>query len=93
MKKPPRAENVNKIADYFGVSPSYLLNDNVEDIPSIDVNYDVIGNNSHTSIAAINGTKYNLTEQEIALLDIFGKLDIVKQARLLSFASELQNDK
>lgn len=28
MKKPPRAANVKKIADYFGVSVDYFLDDN-----------------------------------------------------------------
>ena len=31
MKKPPRAENVKKIADYFGVPPSYFSEDEAEE--------------------------------------------------------------
>ncbi len=85
MTNPPRAENVKKVADYFGVPVSYFsekTNQTIQD------NHGVIGN-THAPITIINGSEKKLSEQELALLEIFGKLDIIKQAQLLAYAAEL----
>lgn len=76
MTNPPRAENVKKIADYFGVSPTYFTDDNSTAI--------------QMPVALINGSEKELSAQELELLNIFNRLDVVKQAKLLVFASELE---
>lgn len=45
--------------------------------------------NEYDSVNKINGSQKKLTEQEIALLRIFEKLDVIKQAQLLAFAADL----
>lgn len=91
MTKPPRAENVKKIADFFGVSPAYLTEENCVDIQSVQDNHGIIGH-THAPVTIINGCERKLSEQELELLHIFGKLDVVKQAKLLVYASDLENE-
>lgn len=91
MTKPPRAENVKKIADFFGVSPAYLTEENYVDVQSVQENHGIIGH-AHAPVTIINGSERKLSEQELELLHIFGKLDVVKQAKLLVYASELENE-
>ncbi len=56
----------------------------------IQDNHGVIGT-AHVPVTIINsnGSEKKLTEQELALLEIFGKLDVVKQAQLLAYAADL----
>ena len=91
MTKPPRAENVKKVADFFGVSPSYLTGENYSDVQSVQENHGIIGH-AHAPVTIINGSERKLSEQELELLHIFGKLDVVKQAKLLVYASELEKE-
>lgn len=91
MTKPPRAENVKKIADFFGVSPAYFTEENYVDVQSVQENHGIIGH-AHAPVTIINGSERKLSEQELELLHIFGKLDVVKQAKLLVYASELENE-
>lgn len=91
MTKPPRAENVKKIADFFGVSPAYFTEENHVDVQSVQENHGIIGH-AHAPVTIINGSERKLSEQELELLHIFGKLDVVKQAKLLVYASELENE-
>lgn len=83
----PRTETVKKIADYFNVSPEYLLT----------------GKSSHETFSASveigdgnvigdNNTVMTCSEQEQAILDIFKSLDIYKQAELLLYAKKLQQE-
>lgn len=51
-------------------------------------NHGIIGH-THAPVTIINGSERKLTEQEIALLNIFSKLDVVRQAQLLAFAADL----
>ena len=88
MTKPPRAENVKKIADYFGVSPAYFTDENYIDVQTVQDNHGIIGH-THAPVTIINGSERKLSEQEVALIDIFGKLDVIKKAQLLTFAAEL----
>ena len=82
----PRASTLRAIADYFGVSVEYLTND--EDvIQTLRDNHKIIGNANPVII--INGNKKTLTDQETALLNIFAKLDVVNQSKLITFAAEL----
>lgn len=85
-KAKPSLDALTKIADYFGVSVDYLLGrtsigNEINSHNTISGNNNIIGNG--------NCIGEKLTEQEIALIDIFGKLDVIKQAQLLSFAAEL----
>lgn len=51
-------------------------------------NHGVIGT-TNAPVTIINGSEKKLSEQEIALLDMFEKLDVVKKAQLLAFAADL----
>lgn len=86
----PRRSTVKAIADYFGVSVGYLTNDEAVNVQTVHSNNGIIGH-THAPVTIINGTERKLTEQEIALLEIFGKLDVVKQAQLLTYAADLAN--
>ena len=89
----PKLDALLKIANYFDVSLDYLVgrdnniaknNINTGDITN---NNGIIGNNNaHISI---NHSRQDITEQEQILLEIFKSLNVLKQARLLTFAAEL----
>lgn len=83
----PRNSTIKKIADYFGIPISYFSDESV-DVQTVNDNHGIIGH-AHAPVTIINGSERKLSEQEIALIDIFGKLDVIKQAQLLSFAAEL----
>lgn len=85
----PKAEALTKIADFLDCSVDYLLGrtNAASDINShntISGNNNIIGNG--------NGIGEKLSEQETALLDIFKKLDVIKQAQLLAYAAELSKE-
>lgn len=92
MDKPPRADTVKKVADFFGVSVDYFKDDNKTTIKSIQDNHGIIGS-VHAPVRIINGTERNLSEQEIELLNLYSDLGVVEKAKLLVFASELKNNK
>lgn len=77
----PRRRILNSIADYFGVTPDYLLHGNEKTIVTGDRN--IVGNNN---------TVTTCSEQEQAILEIFKALDIYKQAELLLYAKKLQQE-
>lgn len=54
----------------------------------IQDNHGVIGT-AHAPVTIVNGSEKKLTEQELALLEIFGRLDVVRQAQLLAYAADL----
>lgn len=87
----PRPDKIKAIADYFGVSAEYLLNDDAVCVQTVNDNHGIIGH-THAPVTIINGSERKLSEQEIALIDLFGKLDVIKQAQLLSFAAELSKE-
>ena len=87
----PRANTVKAISDYFHVSPEYLTTDtdvSVQNIQTVQDNHGVIGT-THAPVTIINGSERKLTEQEIALLDLFGKMDEVQKALFISHAVEM----
>ena len=86
----PRADTLKAIADYFGVTPESLASDESVNIESIQDNHGIIGH-THAPVTIINGSERKLTEQAIELLNIFDKLSVVDQAKLLVYANELQN--
>ena len=80
----PRASTVKAIADFFEVTVDYLTNGSatVETaFNTVNGNGNIIGNGNTVS----NG----FTEQQKALIDMFNKMDVVQQARLLTYAVEL----
>lgn len=85
MTKPPRAENVKKIADYFGVPVSYFSETTNQ---TIHDNHGIIGN-THAPVT-INGTpELALGDIEKELISICGKLDMKRKNALLAKAYEL----
>lgn len=80
----PRASTVKAIADYFEVTVDYLTNGSatVETaFNTVNGNNNIIGNGNTVGTA--------LTDHQKALLELFDKMDIVKQAQLLAYAAEL----
>ncbi|MBQ7385006.1 MAG: helix-turn-helix transcriptional regulator [Ruminococcus sp.] len=84
----PRPDKIKAIADYFGVTVEYLTNDEEVSVQTVQDNHGIIGH-THAPVTIINGSEKKLTEQELALLEIFSKLDVVKQAQLLAYAADL----
>lgn len=84
----PRPDKIKAIADYFGVTVEYLTNDEEVSVQTVQDNHGIIGH-THAPVTIINGSEKKLTEQELALLELFGKMDVVKQAQLLAYAAEL----
>lgn len=87
----PRNSTVKKISEYFGVPITYFSPNETVSAQTILDNHGIIGH-THAPVTIINGTEKKLTEQELALLSIFTKLDVVKQAKLLAYASELEKE-
>lgn len=84
----PRPDKIKAIADYFGVTVEYLTSDEEVSVQTMQDNHGIIGH-THAPVTIINGSEKKLTEQELALLEIFGELDVVKQAQLLAYAADL----
>lgn len=87
----PRNSTVKKISEYFGVPITYFSSNETVSTQTVLDNHGIIGH-THAPVTIINGTEKKLTEQELALLSIFTKLDVVKQAKLLAYASELEKE-
>lgn len=87
----PRAGTLKAIADFFGVSTEYLTSENSIEVHNINENHGIIGH-THAPVTIFNGCEIKITEQEMALLEIFKKLDVVKQAQLLAYAAELEKE-
>lgn len=85
MTKPPRAENVKKVAEYFGVTVASLMGDSTVDVHTVQNNNGIIGN-THAPVT-INGAAVGDIEKE--LLSICGKLDMKRKNALLAKAYEL----
>lgn len=87
----PRAKTVKAVADYFGVSVDYLKGDDAAvNVETVQDNHDIIGP-THAPVTIVNGNERKLSEQEMELLSIFEQLSVMDRAKLLVFASELQN--
>lgn len=80
----PRASTVKAIADYFEVTVDYLTNGSA----TVETAFNTVnGNNNIIGNGNTVGTP--LTDHQKALLELFDKMDIVKQAQLLAYAAEL----
>lgn len=82
----PRASIVKAMADYFDVSPEYIMSGKgtaeAAEVKSVV--------SDRGPVAIINGAEKKLTEQEVALLRLCKELDVVQKAKLLAYASELK---
>ncbi len=90
-KSTPQFSTIKKIADYFGVSTEYLTNENYVDVQTVQDNHGIIGH-AHAPVTILNDRETKMSEQETALLNIFKKLDVIKQAQLLAYAAELSKE-
>ena len=89
-----RSDYLLNCADILDCSTDYILGrekENSIDIKSVHNNHGIIGH-THAPVTIINGTEKKLSEQELTLLDIFSKFDVIKQAQLLSYAAELKKE-
>lgn len=84
----PRADTIKSIADYFKVPVSYLTDESITEIQTVNDNHGIIGN-PHAPVTIMNSDAGTLNEQEMELLNIFRKLSVMKQAQLLVRAAEL----
>lgn len=84
----PRSKTLKALADYFNVSVDDLLNgENIEMQDNQNDNGTV-----YISTITNNGTKRPLSEQEVALLDVFSQLGVMEQAKLLVYAEGLKEN-
>ena len=90
--KTPSSQNIIKIADYFGCSIDYLLG-RTDSPTAINSHNTVNGSNNIIGNGSGNRTENTLSEQASALMNIFNKLDVVSQAKLLVYATELEKEK
>ena len=86
----PRNSTIKKITDYFDIPVTYF-SDEAVGVQTVCDNHGIIGH-THAPVTIINGSERKLSEQEIALIDIFEKLNVIKQAQLLSYAAELSRE-
>lgn len=88
-----RSDYLSKCADILNCSTDYLLGRETSDtnIHSVADNHGIIGH-AHAPVTIVNGNERRLSKQESELLAIFEELSVVKQAKLLVYASELKND-
>lgn len=80
----PRASTVKAIADFFEVTVDYLTNGSA----TVETAFNTVNGNNNI-IGNGNTVGTSLTEHQKALLELFDKMDIVKQAQLLAYAAEL----
>ena len=67
------------------------LEDNINVHDNNVINNGII-NHSHVPVTIVGGRENKHSEQETALIDIFNRLDVVKQAKLLVLADELEKE-
>ncbi len=98
-KQNPTCDKIIKVANYLNTSTDYLLglteNPNISNdvqvgtIDAKNVSGSIIGGNvsgSTINNGGFTATDYN--EQEIALINIFRKFDVIERAKLLSAIAE-----
>ena len=86
----PRPDKLKIIADYFGVSVEYLTGDDAVNVRTVQDNHGIIGH-AHAPVTINGGGTASLSEQEEALLDLFRKMNVVNQAKLLVYAESVLN--
>lgn len=86
----PRSKTLKATADYFGVSVEYLTGDDAVNVRTVQDNHGIIGH-AHAPVTINGGGTASLSEQEEALLDLFRKMNVVSQAKLLVYAESVLN--
>lgn len=86
----PRADKIKAMADYFGVSVEYLTGDSSVSVRNVQDNHGIIGH-AHAPVTINGSGTASLSEQEEALLDLFRKMNVVSQAKLLVYAESVLN--
>lgn len=87
-----KRSSIKKLADYFAVSPSYLLG--YEDYSTtITNNNGIIGDQNHGNTIIVDSSGESLGEIERELISICAKLDIKRKTALLTKAYELLEEK
>lgn len=80
----PRISTLKTIADFFGVPMSYFTDGSINSGNVIAGDRNIIGNG--------NTVGEVLSPMAAALVQIYDRLDVVRQARLLAFAHELEKE-
>lgn len=84
----PRSKTLKALADYFNVSVDDLLSgENIEMLNNQNDN-----GTAYVSTITNNGAKRPLSEQEVALLNVFSQLGVMEQAKLLVYAERLKEN-
>ena len=85
-------DNIDAITQY-GCINDIQINEHNQTVSAqnLNDNHGIIGH-THAPVTIINGAEKKLSKQEIALLETFSKLDAFKQARLLTYLSELEKE-
>lgn len=85
----PRGKTLKMLAEYFDVTVDQLMS---EPTMTVNDNHGIIGH-THAPVTIINGSERKLSEQEVALLNIFGQLSVIEQAKLIVYAEGLKEKK
>lgn len=86
-----KRSSIKKLADFFGVSPSYLLG--YEDSSTtITNNNGIIGDQNHGNTIIVETSSESVGEIEAELLALCKKMTVQQKAKLLTFATELLED-
>lgn len=91
----PMLTTVASFAEFFGVSPTFLIGDSNEiNAASHISNSAVVQGNHATTLIVKNGTthEYELSDHAAELIKIFESLDVRRQTLLLSRAFELEEE-
>lgn len=83
-----KRSSIKKLADFFGVSPSYLLG--YEDSSTtITNNNGIIGDQNHGNTIIVETSSESVGEIEVELLALCKKMSMQQKAKLLTYAYEL----
>lgn len=84
-----RRDKIVALAKALHTTPSYLMGweDNSQHINTVQDNHGIIGHAN--APVTINSKEHSLNQQELALVELYNQLDIVRQAQLIAYAAEL----
>ncbi len=84
----PRPENVKAIAEFFKKPIEYFSDEISISNSPVTTNNGAIGN-FHAPVTISNGHERPLSQNEIEMIRMFGKLPAIDQAKVLVFTNEL----
>lgn len=76
-----KRSSIKKLADYFGVSPSFLLG---YENSSTFINNSIVGDQNHNNVITVGAEAHG--EMESELLSLCKKMTVQQKNKLLSFA-------